>query len=451
MKKFTELLEEVNQKHAVMSFMRANPPSQEHSEIINHTLNVPGDHFIVVHHAQDNKDNPLSADDRIDLLKKMYPKHKESFAKTDHKNPTIFHSLSQLHNAGYSHATIVTSEPRRQELHDKIHSNNGKFDDSGLGYHFKKIKVIGVGEKDPDVNSASAEMTKAAMDGNVDTIEKHLHTNLKTPSQFHSKKIVKQIRKGLGLNEDYEAELIKEAYFRKEIFNVGDTVETNDGTLAEIISRGPNYVTLIKEGQTFRKWITEITPSEEKGSTRTQLYKESFLIKGYKTKNFTRELAEQFKEVAKHQSDSYAMYNCVICCDKLLGATRESITENFDEYRITYDRAQKYLKKLNMMFEGINSVEDMLLEVALVEGGLTFKIADKQKVTSLIATIVGNTKPSKDPLESINDSVKILKNKKYSPQGWVTVGALLNMATTAGINWNKNALSPTLKKFMEIK
>ena len=242
---------------------------------------------------------------------------------------------------------------------------------------------------------------------------------------------------------------MREEFVNGKIFNVGDLVECDLG-IVEIISKGPNYVTVINEGKTAKRWIADIRETNQEAKpTVARLYRESITIKGYKTKNFTRELAEQFQEHYKDSTDKFALFNCTVCCDKLLGATKEEIAEQFDEMKVSFERAIKYLTKLNMSVN-LEAVEDWLLEYAILEGQ-TFTAKDKHKVAHIIATNVGHTPVSKDPTEMLHGAIDHIKKNRYTPEAWKLMGGMFNLASKSGIKWDKDKFAKHTQRYMGLK
>jgi hypothetical protein len=98
-----------------------------------------------------------------------------------------------------------------------------------------------------------------------------------------------------GMINDYA----REDFISGKLFSLGDIVESNVGK-AEIISIGTNYVTLIKDGKSYKSWITDIRLLEKSktNSNINIILKENNLIfKGYNTRNFSRELSEKFQDI----------------------------------------------------------------------------------------------------------------------------------------------------------
>lgn len=449
MKKYSELMESVSQKRAVVSVV-AGLPSKDHADLIDHNLSLPGDHIVKVSHERDNQTNPADVGSKIKHLQAMYPKHRDIFSPTTREEPTIYHTINGLHKNGYSHLTVVTSDDNKKDLNNQLQGMNGEYDDKGNGFKFKVLKVVSAVSNDPDKSKLQDDLVKHATSGKLEQFKKALHFNSNTDG--HARAYMKSIRKGLELNEDFEYSNLRDSYINEEKFKVGDVVETNDGELAEIISRGSNYVTLIAEGKSpFKKWLTDIKESEGKAVKRDQLYKESFTIKGYRTKNFTRELSESFSEVAK-KNDSFATYNAVVCLDTLLNITEEDLQKNYRKHRIQFDRIQMYMEKIGIYPSEIKGIEDKFIEHILVtEGYVRFSMADKMKVARLIANAVNVKTKTTDPVELINDAVRVISGMNFSMAGWQTIGKLINIASDSDIPWNRQAIPKQLASRMGLK
>ena len=198
MKTFKSYLEEAaKEKTAVMTYGRMNPPHLGHAKLIDHVLSLKGDHHIFVSHSQDNK-NPLSAEEKVHYLKKMYPKHESSIHASTKESPTIFHAAADMHKKGYKHLHVVVGSDRVQEFHDKLHKYNGKFYEKGHGYHFKSIKVTSAGDRDPDAEGtegmSASKMRAHALSGNKEGFKAGLHPALHPYADEMMKKIKDRIK-----------------------------------------------------------------------------------------------------------------------------------------------------------------------------------------------------------------------------------------------------------------
>ena len=237
--------------------------------------------------------------------------------------------------------------------------------------------------------------------------------------------------------------------FSKAEFEVGDFVKC--GSIeGEIINLHPKYATIISEGTIHKLWVYSLELSD-KHPKRNQLYKESIIYKGYKTKNFNRNLSEAFKELSINTEDSYAMLECLKVFDYILGITDENILENYKSVRIQSERLKRYSKKVNAthLTEGISSlVEEELLKYAILED-VKFSTTDKNMVAKVISMVAGNINiVNGDPTNIVNQAVMLLRKNQLTQSGWKMLGRLMNIATKAGIRWNKDAFSNSIQTQM---
>jgi hypothetical protein len=196
---FKEYIAEAKQnKTAVISFGRLNPPTVGHAKLIDHMLKQKGDKHLIISHSQDNKKNPLSAAEKADYVKKMYPDHDLNIHQASKDAPTIFHHAAALHKQGYDHLHMIVGEDRVKEFHDSLNKYNGVFKD-GVGYKFKKITVSSAGDRDPDAEGtegmSASKMRVHAMSGNEEEFKKGLHPNLHPHAQEIMTKIKERLSK----------------------------------------------------------------------------------------------------------------------------------------------------------------------------------------------------------------------------------------------------------------
>lgn len=240
---------------------------------------------------------------------------------------------------------------------------------------------------------------------------------------------------------------LREEFKSGTLFSVGDIVETKEGLIAEVVNLGTNYVTLVENGNIFKKWITAVNPVTEMKTLDVQS-SENLSFKGYTTKNLSKELQEQFSSLIESSQDHYAILNCIQSIDLLLGATKRLVENNFDIYKMSYERSVKYINKFNMSADMLNEAHDILFEVAINEG-LKFSSADRAKVATIIAMSAG-IDASGDPVSIVNKAALAFKNGRHTPEAWKIVGKMMNKATESGIKWNKDIFAPSTQKFMEL-
>ena len=108
----------------------------------------------------------------------------------------------------------------------------------------------------------------------------------------------------------------------------------------EVINERSNYLTLLHEGKEVRIWRSDAVFVEGK-SKRNQLLKESLIYKGYKTRNFNRDLSEKFKSLVEDIEDSYGMLNYIKSIDDLLDVNEETREQDYLGVQETIDRIGK--------------------------------------------------------------------------------------------------------------
>lgn len=232
-------------------------------------------------------------------------------------------------------------------------------------------------------------------------------------------------------------------------FEIGSIV-TDGKITGEVLNIHPTYATIVSEGKEYRIWVKCLSLSDTQ-LKRNQLYKESYIFKGYKTKNFTRSLSEAFKDMANRETDEYAILECLKVFDYMIGVTDQTITENFKTVRIQVERLRRYSKKIGATYltdSILSLVEEELLKCAILED-MKFSTTDKNMVSKVVAMVAG-TQMSADPTNTVNQAVIALRTSQLTPQGWAMVGRLLNVATKIGIRWNKDTFSASIKKEMNL-
>lgn len=117
---------------------RFNPPHKDHMNLIDATLKlakqVNGTPLIFVSTTQDSNKNPLSADEKIFYLKKMYPNIPGLFHKPSNINTSIIGVLKEL-NGKFSKIFMVLGDDRIDVIRRTNKYNN-------IEYSFKEIKGV---------------------------------------------------------------------------------------------------------------------------------------------------------------------------------------------------------------------------------------------------------------------------------------------------------------------
>jgi dephospho-CoA kinase len=220
--KFKDFLFEQKEKHAVMAFMRANPPTSGHQLVVNKVKDVArevgGSHHIVLSHSQDAKKNPLSATQKVKHAKRAFPG--TNFSSSSKESPNFLTQAADLHKKGVSHLHVVGGSDRVKEFHDTLHRYNGTH--KGALFNFKKITVHSAGERDPDAEGVSgmsaSKMRGHASNGRFEEFKKGVPSSM---SHSHAKELYNDVRKGMSVKEDIDtefAELLSEGVNDKSIF-----------------------------------------------------------------------------------------------------------------------------------------------------------------------------------------------------------------------------------------
>ena len=205
MKSFLELTEEAKQgeKHHVMTFGRMNPPTTGHLKLIDKVKEVAhkhnAEHSVVVSHSQDAKKNPLSGAQKVKHLQRYSPG--THFVSSSKEHPTFLHHAEKLHKQGITHLHMVVGSDRVKEMKEKLHKYNGTH--KGALYNYKKITVHSAGHRDPDAEGSEGmsgtKMRQHASTGNHKEFRKGVPPHV---SDKHSKELMHDTRKGMGLHED---------------------------------------------------------------------------------------------------------------------------------------------------------------------------------------------------------------------------------------------------------
>lgn len=190
-------------KHIVTTFGRVNPPTIGHEKLFNHVKSLAdsegADHDIRVSHSHDKKKNPLSQDQKLHHLRKMFPEH--HFSGSSKESPSFLTHLKELHNKGYSHVTFVAGSDRVPE-YQKLVDKYNKPEKEGGEFHFKRIKVVSAGHRDPDAEGAegmsASKMREHAQQGNYHSFKAGLPKHV---THEHAQQLYKHVRDGMGIHE----------------------------------------------------------------------------------------------------------------------------------------------------------------------------------------------------------------------------------------------------------
>ena len=113
-----------------VTFGRFNPPTVGHKKLLDAAKKAAGKGSLKIYpsRSQDAKKNPYDADEKVDVMRQMFPDHAENIVN-DPNSKTIFDVLKQAHQDGYSSIKIVVGGDRVKEFTKLSTDYNGKIYD----------------------------------------------------------------------------------------------------------------------------------------------------------------------------------------------------------------------------------------------------------------------------------------------------------------------------------
>tara|TARA_R110000764_G_C10993772_1_gene381497 strand:- start:797 stop:1630 length:834 start_codon:yes stop_codon:yes gene_type:complete len=259
----------------VFTFGRFNPPTVGHEKLLDVVAKSSkgGDVYrIYSSQTADKKKNPLAYDDKVKVMRKMFPRHARSIMH-DKSIKTAMDVLVKLYDDGFTKVSMVVGSDRVNEFDALANKYNGVKARHGF-YNFEGgVNIISAGERDPDsdgVSGMSASKMRAAAEANdLELFKKGLPKSFKD-----DKKLFNAVRSGMGLKESYtyrkhiQLESVSESredYINGNLFDVGDMVVVKESDEVGTVSHlGSNYIILkTNDGRSLRKWIDNVEKINE--------------------------------------------------------------------------------------------------------------------------------------------------------------------------------------------
>jgi hypothetical protein len=198
MKSYNSFIKEAkNEKVAVVTFGRLNPPSIGHSKLIDVMLGVAkrnsGTPMVFLSHTQNSKKDPLDYRTKVKICQK-------AFGRNIVKNDTVnnpFDVVYKLRDEGYTHVYFVAGSDRVPQYTTMFKKYSGHPDkDKDIGV---KLQVVSGGDRDPDADNAegmsAGKMRTFAMENDYE------HFVLASPDKLSVpdvKKLFIAVRKAMG-------------------------------------------------------------------------------------------------------------------------------------------------------------------------------------------------------------------------------------------------------------
>lgn len=380
MKDYKQLIKELPAKSVVFAFGRFNPPTIGHELLVKAVKKLAqqrnADHVIYASRSQDAKKNPLSVEKKVKYLKLMFKS--TNFAAANDQERTFIEAAKAL-NKKYKNIIMIAGSDRIAEFKRLLNTYNGK------DFNFDTIEVVSAGERDPDADDATgmsaSKMRSLAVKGSYSEFKKGLPSTVR---DIDGKRLMNDIRDGMGLEPIKEQivlvkDELREKFFRGEIFNEGDIVESA-GERFTIVKRGSNHL-LLKEasGNLVSKWIQDVQPTEEK-----------------------EDMNEELTDKTLRPNDKIKVARIIATMLGVDNAETSSNPENLINQALRKVRT----KALNP--EALH-ILDKMLNLA-TEQGIQYDATLKPSKLKEGAMQIGGT----DKIETTTDSVVVNKNSKYN-------------------------------------
>jgi hypothetical protein len=249
MKDYKQLIRELPSNTIVCAVGEFNPPTVGH-ELLVKTVKKLAEQKSSAHviYTSPSKNSLIQEDKKEHYLNLMFPKTK--FKSLNESN--LQEVITEL-NKKYKKIILVVGTEQITEMRK-----------------LQNVELIPV-DKDPEADNT--KMKQFASKGIYEDFKKKLPSTIR---DIDGKRLMNEMRTGLGLEPIKEQivlvkDKLREKYFRGEIFNEGDIVESN-GEKFTIVKRGSNHL-LLKEstGKLISKWIQDVKPTEEKEMNESSL------------------------------------------------------------------------------------------------------------------------------------------------------------------------------------
>ena len=467
MKKYSQFLKELPSKTVVFAFGRFNPPTTGHELLVKAVKKLASankaDHAIYASKSQDAKKNPLTVEKKVHYLNLMFPN--THFVAANPQERTFIEAAKML-NKKYKNLIMVAGSDRITEYQKILQTYNGK------EFNFDTVQVISAGERDPDSDDASgmsaSKMRAVASKGDYAQFKKGLPSTMR---EIDGRRLMNDVRQGMGLDPIKEQlnlvkDDLREQYFRGEIFNIGDIVESA-GVQYEIVKRGSNHL-LLKEqsGKLVSKWIQDVTLCEDIAPGYAP---DEIKFGGYTTKNLhhSEDATKAFLDtIERHGKNKPAeVLHALMATDTYMGLSDLHLNQGKaptetekDQWIQSHDHAKEHLEELGDFLHHRDywdnhqhEMEDMLSNYKEEGQGemneeltdKTLKSQDKIKVARIIATMLGieNAESSSNPDQLVNLALRKVRTKTFTADSIKILQQMLNLATEVGIKYDP-ALKP---------
>lgn len=242
MKNYKQFIRQLPNNTLVCALAEFSPPTISH-ELLIKSVKVVAEEKSAEHIIFTSSSDILREEKKHQYLKLMFPE--TNFISLGESNVSlVFKKLTE----NYKNVILVVNEEQSQKYKVLNESN---------------VELITITGKNPD--SDYSKMKQYAAKGIYEEFKKLLPSTIR---DIDGKLIMNEMRFCMNLDPIKEQivlvkDKLREQYFRGEVFNVGDIVES-DNKQYEIIKRGSNHLLLKEEsGALISKWIQDVTVIQE--------------------------------------------------------------------------------------------------------------------------------------------------------------------------------------------
>jgi len=274
------------QREVFFTFGRMNPPTVGHGKLLNVMATKAGKtpYKAYLSQSSDPKKNPLTYEQKIKHVRKMFPKHARNII-LDKKLRNVFEVASSLYDQGFNKITMVVGADRITEFKTLLEKYNGVQGRHGF-YNFEKINVVSAGDRDPDAEGiegmSASKQRENAKNNDFTTFSQGVPN---TMSNKDAKRLFNDVRAGMGLKEvtQFKNHIalqpvsdIREKFVEGELFNEGDEVVVKStGKTGYVHRLGANYVIVSLDGGGItREWVDNVEVVNEMGFGGSSLMKD---------------------------------------------------------------------------------------------------------------------------------------------------------------------------------
>lgn len=158
----------INKDTAVISWGRFNPPTIGHEVVFKTAKDFAerqnADFFIIPTKTNDKDKNPLTFEEKIKYLNKLFPEYSNNIV-TEQQIKTIIDTAKYLSSKNYKNIKVVVGSDRIAQFQELLNKYNGK------EYSFDSIDILSAGDRiDADEGVAGVSASKvreAAIQGDI--------------------------------------------------------------------------------------------------------------------------------------------------------------------------------------------------------------------------------------------------------------------------------------------